>query len=299
MIHCILLLLAPPFFLGVIAKTKAFFAGRKGPPLFQLYFDLIKLFRKGTVYSQTTSPIFRAAPVLIFATTFAAGLFLPLAGKSLFHFSGDILLFAYLLALGRFFIILAAMDVGSSFEGMGASREAAFGAFSELAFFMGLVVLIIAARALSLNEIFEWESVHATLTPVVLLLFFSFFILMLTENSRIPIDDPNTHLELTMIHEVMVLDTGGPDLGLILYAASMKLFLFMALAAALIWPPQHGAGWLGVGEFFLKILGMSVAIGVVESTNARLRLIKIPQFLIANFVVTVFALLVTLFSRGN
>lgn len=298
-IHLIFLLLAPPLFLGVIAKTKAFFAGRKGPPLFQLYYDLFKLFRKGAVYSQTTSPIFRLAPVLIFAVTFAAGLFLPLAGKSPIHFSGDILLFAYLLALGRFFIILAAMDVGSSFEGMGSSREAAFGAFSELAFFMGLVVLVIATHALSLNEIFEWESVHASLTPVVLLLFFSFFILMLTENSRLPIDDPNTHLELTMIHEVMVLDTGGPDLGLILYAASMKLFLFMALAAALIWPPQHGAGWLGVGEFFLKILGMSVAIGVVESTNARLRLIKIPQFLIANFVVTVFALLVTLFSRGN
>ncbi len=294
-----ILLALPPFFLGVIAKTKAFFAGRKGPPLLQVYYDLLKLFRKGAVYSQTASPLFRMAPIFIFVSVFFAGLFLPLLGKAPLHFEGDLILFAYLLALARFVLILAALDVGSSFEGMGASREATFGAFSELAFFMGLVVLGVMAHATSLSDIFSWELAHSTLKPAFLLLFFSFFLILLTENSRIPIDDPNTHLELTMIHEVMVLDTSGPDLGLILYGASVKLFLFMALAVFLLWPQPAAWEWISLGTLFLKMTGMAIAIGVVESTNARLRLIKIPQLLIANFVVTVFALLVTLFHGGS
>jgi len=298
-IHIFILAITPPFFLGIIAKTKAFFAGRKGPPLLQVYYDLIKLFRKGAVYSKTASPLLKVAPVIIVATTFVAGLLLPITGKAPFHFEGDLILFAYLLALARFAIILAALDVGSSFEGMGASREATFGAFSELAFFLGLVVLAVTTNALSLNAIFQWESVHPTLKPVFLLLFFSFFLILLTENSRIPIDDPNTHLELTMIHEVMVLDYSGPDLGLILYSASMKLFLFMALTTSLLWPQPMEWEWISIGTLFLKIAGMAVAIGIVESANARLRLIKIPQFLIANFVVTVFALLVTVFNKGT
>lgn len=297
--HIFIFVILPPFFLGVIAKTKAFFAGRKGPPLLQVYYDLIKLFRKGVVYSRTASPLFRMAPIFIFASLFFAALFLPLAGKSPLHFEGDLILFVTLLALARFILILAALDVGSSFEGMGASREAAFGAFSELALFMGLVVMSVTTRSTSLSDIFLWGSVHATLKPAFLLLFFSFFLILLTENSRIPIDDPNTHLELTMIHEVMILDTGGPDLGLMFYNASLKLFLFMVLSVSLLWPQSAAWGWISLGGLFLKMTGMAVAIGMVESANARLRLIKIPQLLIANFVVAVFALLVTLFHGGS
>lgn len=299
MVTFLLVTVLPPFFLGVIAKTKAFFSGRKGPPLFQVYYDLIKLFQKGAVYSQTTSPLFRIAPLFIFVLILFTSCFLPLAGKAPIHFEGDLILFAYSLALVRFILILAAMDVGSSFEGIGASREATFGAFSELALFMGLIVLSVTTHSTSLSDIFSWGSSHATLKPVFLLLFFSFFLILLTENARIPIDDPNTHLELTMIHEVMILDYSGPDLGLILYGSSIKLFLFMALSVFLLWPQPLPWEWISIGSLFLKMTGMAIVIGVVESTNARLRLIKIPQLLIANFVVAVFALLVTVFHGGS
>lgn len=298
LVHAVLLFALPPFFLGVIAKTKAFFAGRKGPPLLQLYYDLFKLFRKGAVISKTTSPIFRMVPMAILVLLWMAGFLLPIGGVAPIHFAGDIILFAYFLGFVRFLTILAAMDTGSSFEGMGASREATFGALSELAFFLILVVLVVMTGTFSLNGVFQWESVHSTFKPVFLLLFFSFFLILLTENSRIPIDDPATHLELTMIHEVMILDNSGFDLGLMLYAASIKLFLFMTFAISLLWPETNGWTTLAFGSFLLKITGMAVAIGVVESANARLRLIKVPQFLVANFVVTVFALLVAVFGRG-
>lgn len=287
--HVLLLLATPPLFLGIIARVKALFAGRRGPPLFQVYYDLFKLFRKGMVVSQTTSVFFRIAPPVIFFTLVAAGLFLPLTGASPVHFEGDFILFAYLLALARFFLILSALDCGSSFEGMGASREAAFGAFTELAFFLGLIVLKIASSAGSLTDFFHWEGGLAS-KPVLLLLFVAFFLILLTENSRIPIDDPNTHLELTMIHEVMILDTSGPALGLILYGSAIKLFLFLGLTASLL-PP--------VIPLSLRLIGIAVAVGVVESANARLRLVKIPQLLVANFIIMVFALLVVTFGGGG
>ena len=297
--HLLLLLAAPPFFLGVIAKTKAFIAGRKGPPLLQVYYDLIKLFRKDFVYSKTASAVLRVAPVAIFTLLLTAGILLPLAGNAPIHFEGDVLLFFYLLALVRFLTILSAMDVGSSFEGMGASREATFGALSELALFSGLVVLVVMTRSVSLTEIFQWEAHHQTFKPVFILLFFSFMLILLTENSRIPIDDPNTHLELTMIHEAMILDYGGPDLALILYGASIKLFLFMAFTLSLVWPVTGDFGFLSLGGFLLKMTGLAIVIGVIESSNARLRLVKIPQLLIANFVITVFAFLVILLGRAG
>lgn len=288
----------PPFFLGVIAKTKAFFAGRKGPPLLQAYYDLAKLLRKGAVVSRSASWLLRIAPVAILASLLVAGLLLPIVGEAPLHFEGDLILFVYLLAVGRFFTILAAQDVGSSFEGMGASREAAFGALSELSFFLGLLVLSILHGTVSLNGLFEATSSHLLVAPVIFLLFGTFFFTLLTENSRMPIDDPTTHLELTMIHEVMILDYSGPDLGLILYGASVKLFLFMVFVSQILWPPVGYLGPLAIGALLLKVTGVAIGIGVVEAAVARLRLIKIPQLLIANFVVTALALLVMLFGKG-
>lgn len=298
LIHLSVLLGSPPFFLGIIAKTKALFAGRKGPPLFQPYFDLIKLFRKGTVYSSASSWILRVAPIVIFSAVLSAGLFFPLFGQAPLHFEGDIILFAYLLGLGRFWILLAALDVGSSFEGMGASREAAFGALSELAFFLGLVVLAVTSHGTSLVTVFHWKLAHLGWQPVFILLFAVLFLILLTENSRMPVDDPNTHLELTMIHEAMILDYGGVDLGFVLYGASIKLFLFMAFAVSLLWPPALAWGLSSVTCFFLKMTAMAVLIGVVESMTARVRLIKVSQLLMANFVMAIFALLVALSGRG-
>ncbi len=294
LLHGLVLVMAPPFFLGVIAKTKAFFAGRKGPPLLQPYYDLIRCMRKGVVRSRSSSLILRIAPPLILAGTIFAGLFLPLWGRAPVHFEGDVILFAYLLAFGRFFTILAAMDVGSSFEGMGASREATFGALSELAFFLGLVVLAVVTQSVSLTGILEWERGQRLFQPAIFFLFGAFFLLLLTENSRMPMDDPATHLELTMIHEVMVLDYSGPELGIILYGAAMKLFIFMVLTVSLLWPSMGGALPIAIGVLLLKVTGMAIGIGVIESITARLRLIKIPQILVANFVLVVFALLIVL-----
>ncbi|OGQ26466.1 MAG: hypothetical protein A3I75_08275 [Deltaproteobacteria bacterium RIFCSPLOWO2_02_FULL_50_16] len=291
--HLAILLLIPPIFLGIIAKTKAFFAGRKGPPLLQVYYDLFKLFCKGGVDSRSASFMIRLAPGIVLSTLLMAGLLLPLLYEAPIHFRGDLILFAYLLALGRFFTILAALDVGSSFEGMGASREAAFSAFSELAFFMALVTLAVMTQSTSLSHIFQWGNTHPTFHPAVVLLFISFFLILLTENSRMPIDDPNTHLELTMIHEVMILDYSGPDLGLILYGATLKLFLFMALTASLLWPPTGLFGFQEIGYLLAKVAGIAVVIGVVESVKSRLRLSKIPQLLVANLVITTLALLIT------
>ncbi|MBI4366483.1 MAG: NADH-quinone oxidoreductase subunit H, partial [Deltaproteobacteria bacterium] len=212
-----MLIATPPFFLGVIAKTKAFFAGCKGPPLLQAYYDLVRLGRKGTVISRSSSLVLRAAPAVIFTSVLLSALFVPLWGPAPFRFEGDLILFAYFLGLGRFAMILAAMDVGSSFSGMGASREATFGALTELAFFLGFAALAAMTGEVSLTGIFEWEGSHPLWNPALLILFAAFFLILLTENSRIPIDDPATHLELTMIHEAMILDYSGPDLGLILY----------------------------------------------------------------------------------
>jgi formate hydrogenlyase subunit 4 len=295
--HILILWVFPPFLMGVIAKTKALFAGRKGPSLFQMYYDLWKLLRKSVVYSRSSSLILRFAPSIILSALFFSGLFLPFQGQALFHFEGDIILFAYLLALARFLTILAAMDVGSSFEGMGASREATFGALSELAFFLGLIVLSIVTHSTSLTGILGWNQNHPLLQPALLFLFAAFFLILLTENSRMPIDDPTTHLELTMIHEVMILDYSGPDLALILYGASMKLWIFIVWTTSLLWPSTGSSLGEAIGSLFLKGTGMAIAIGIVESTLARFRLIKIPQILIANFVLVAFALLIVLFHK--
>src|SRR5262249_2558467 len=219
-----LLLALPPLLLGIIAKVKAFVAGRSGPPLLQPYRDVVRLLRKGAGYSRTTTWVFRAGPVVTLATTLAAGCLLPLraAGAPL-AFEGDLVLFAYLLGLGRFWTVCAALDTGSSFEGMGASREAAFSALAEAALFLVLVTLAVATRQLSLSAIFAALAGASGANPALWVAAAALAAVLLAENARIPIDDPATHLELTMIHEVMVLDHCGPDLAMIEYAAAVKL----------------------------------------------------------------------------
>lgn len=298
-IQIIVLLTFSPLFVGIITKTKAFLVGKKGQPLLQPYYDLLKLFKKDVVYSTTSSPVLKIAPLVGFSTLLMSFLLFPLFGKAPLHFEGDIILFAYLLALGRFWALLAALDVGSSFAGMGASREATIGALSELAFFVGLGVLAYSSDSLSLDSIFLWKLGHSAWQPVFLLLFATFFLLLLTENSRMPIDDPNTHLELTMIHEAMILDYGGVELGFILYRSTLKLFLFMTFAVSLLWPTLLSFSLASLVFLFFKIAGVAVGVGIVESTLARIRLLKIPQFLIANFMLALLALLVALSTGGN
>src|SRR5262245_9087272 len=199
-VHVAVLLLLSPLLLGVINKTKAAFAGRVGPPYLQLYYDLAKLFRKGSVFSTTTTWIFRAGPVVGLATPLLAGLLLPFGSHPApVSFEGDLILFAYLFGLGRFFTVAAALDTGSAFEGMGGAREATFSCLAEPALFFGLLVLARSSGSLSLSGMLgpavaaTWSTAGAALAAVLV----SWFVVLLAENSRIPFDDPNTPLDPT------------------------------------------------------------------------------------------------------
>ena len=302
-VHILIAFTMPPLLLGVIARTKAVFAGRRGPPLLQPYFDLIKLFRKGSVFSTTTTWVFRAGPVVGLVTAGLAILLVPLVQDTApISFTGDLILLAYLFGLGRFFTASAALDTGSPFEGMGAAREVTFACLAEPALFLGLLVLAklcgqpdkppgeslrLAAMLGDPHLADHWLTAGASLALVLL----SWFIVLLAENSRIPFDDPNTHLELTMIHEVMVLDHSGPALGLILYGAALKFFLFGALVVRLAIPFATGHAWIDWPIFMAGMLVLAVAVGVVESTMARLRLTHVPVLLVAACLLSAFGII--------
>jgi len=298
LIHCLLLLLMPPLLLGVINKTKALFAGRVGPPLLQPYYDLARLMRKGMVFSTTTTWIFRAAPFVTLAAILIAGLMIPLGPfNAPIRFTGDLVLFAYLFGLARFFTTTAAMDTGSSFEGMGAAREVTFACFSEPALFLAFLVLAKLSGTLSLSPMLRSAlTVPLAGLPLASLVLVSvgLFVVLLAENSRIPIDDPNTHLELTMIHEVMVLDHSGPLFGIILYGAAVKLFVLSAVVLHVLAPVQ--AGWAAAdwALFVVEMLGVAAAIGVVESAMARLQLRHVPTLLVAASLLCAFGFLLML-----
>jgi formate hydrogenlyase subunit 4 len=274
----VLALLLAPLVPGLVSRVKARFAGRQGPPLLQLYFDLGKLLRKGAVYSTTSSWLFRAGPVVSLAAAVGALSLVPAVGQqALVSFPGDFVLFAYLLALGRLATVLAALDTGSSFEGMGASREVQFAVLAEPALLLGLLTLARPAGSLSLATMLRSTS---PLSPEVLLVAAALAIVLLCENSRVPFDDPSTHLELTMIHEVMVLDHGGPELALVSYAAALKLWLWCLLLVGVLLPPALPAAPFALaGASVLGVLLVAIAIGVVESSMARVRLLRVPQLL--------------------
>lgn len=293
-VHVLMALTLPPLLLGIINKTKALFAGRVGPPLLQPYYDIIKLFQKGSVFSTTTTWVFRAGPVVALVTTALALLLVPLANAPApVSFTGDLIVLAYLLGLGRFFTASAALDTGSPFEGMGAAREVSFACLAEPALFLGLLVLAKLSGSLQLSGMLDssigvhWPMAGASLALVLL----SWFIILLAENSRIPFDDPNTHLELTMIHEVMVLDHSGPAFGMILYGAALKLFVFGALIVRLALPLETGSPWLDWPIFVAGILAVAVVVGAVESSMARLRLTHVPILLVAACLLSAFAVI--------
>jgi formate hydrogenlyase subunit 4 len=296
-IHFLVALLLPPFLLGVINRVKAIFGGRRGQPLLQTYYDLAKLFRKESVFSETTTWVFRFGPVAGLATALVASLIVPMGAASApLAFPGDLILFAYVLGLGRFFTMSAALDTGSAFEGMGAAREATFACLAEPVLFLGLLVLARVTGQLQmsglLGEALEpgWSIAGASL----LLILASWFIVLLVENSRIPFDDPNTHLELTMIHEVMVLDHSGPAFGMILYGAAIKLFVFAALVVRLAVPLNSGYAALDWVVFLAGTVAVAALIGVVESVMARLRMPAIPNLLIGAGVLALFGMILVL-----
>ena len=280
LLNFIILLFVPFLMMGIIKKTKTFWAGKKGPSVFQPLYDFIRLMKKDFVISKTTSVVFRIAPIITFSTVLFAGLFVPLAsGSALINIPAGLIVFAYTLALGKFASLISAMDTGSSFEGMGSSREACFSTIVEPAFFM----VIASIMALTGNYTFGALSniISSAGSYGVLIIIFSIvvlFIMMLTEASRVPVDDPATHLELTMIHEVMILDNSGSDLALFSWANSIKLLLLSSLIANMIIPSTI-EGWLAVLLYLLIMFIISIIIGTVESGMARIRMSHVFEFI--------------------
>lgn len=275
-------ILLAPVLNGVTVKTKAAFAGRRGAPLLQQYHDLARLIRKGQVMSMTTTFIFRAAPTVTLVVIVASTAILaPSFVDAHRGFPGDFVFMLCLLGVARFFTVCSALDTGSSFEGMGASREVLYSALSEPALLVGFGALARVSGGMSLGGIWEglgpgeWLSAGTALCLVAV----SFFIVMLAENSRVPFDDPNTHLELTMVHEVMVLDNSGPDLALITYGASLKLWAFGSLVTGLLLTPLGWSGWSYIAAFLTGMLIMGILVGTVESVMARLSLVRTPHLL--------------------
>jgi formate hydrogenlyase subunit 4 len=292
-----LVLLLAPLLPGVATRTRALLTGRRGAPVRQLYSDLAKLWRKGVVYSTSTTWIFRLAPVAVLVTAILAACLLPLDGReAVVSFSGDLIAFAALLALGRFFLVLAGLDTGSSFEGMGASREVTFASFAEPTLFLCFIALVRASGSLSLTGMLGGPLADAwpSAAPSLLMVGAALFAVLLAENSRVPVDDPATHLELTMIHEVIILDHSGPDLALILYGGALKLALFGALLVGVLIPRAHLAPAASLALLALGLVVVAALVGVVESVMARLRLDRVPQFLVAASALAFFAVVLLL-----
>jgi formate hydrogenlyase subunit 4 len=292
-----LALLAAPLFPGIILKVKAFYAGKKGPPLLIKYYTLVKLFRKGSVYSNSTSFIFKMGPTVSFAAALMTLLFFPLAGiKPVFSFHGDVIVLFYVMGIGRFFTILAALDTASPFEGMGAAREAFFSTLAEATVFMVLILFYRMNGSLSFTDYFQGNNPISLMNPNGSLLLFvvvSMFMILLTENSRVPVDDPATHLELTMIHEVMILDHSGPDLALIELGAFYKLFFYSAFISHLLIPAKIISGLAG-GLVFVVVLSLVyVGIGIIESIMARFKMNLVPKYILTSFALVSFAAILT------
>ena len=281
MLSLILILITGLFFSGVIIRTKSILSGRKGPSIMQPVYDYARLFRKGSVYGNTAGPIFRAAPVIYFTSVLFSALFVPFGtSKGLLSFEADFVVFAYILAVGKFFMILMALDTGSSFEGMGASREALFSLLVEPAFFILVGSFALLTGHTSFYDIYAAFHFTGPVSFVMAVLAgFVLLFIVAVENSRMPVDDPKTHLELTMVHEVMILDTSGFDLGLIMSAGTLKFTIYGSLIANFFmdhsWPY-----YILLPVFFVCQILFAIIIGCIESFGVRFRMSHNAQFIL-------------------
>jgi formate hydrogenlyase subunit 4 len=290
---------AAPLLVGVLRTLKARLVGRRGPRVLQPYANLAKLLRKEAVVSTTTSWIFRLTPYVLFSTMVAAALIVPLLlARPVLDFAGLVLLM-YLFVLGTFFLALAGLDAGSAFGGMGSSREVALAALAEPTIMVAILALALRAETTNLGAIVERFARDPLLAanPGHLLAFSALFIVMLAETGRLPVDNPATHLELTMIHEAMVLEYSGHYLALVEWAAAMKLFLFMALLANLFFPwgmPAAAAPLtilLGLVVLAAKLAVLTVGLALLETAVAKLRLFRVPELLAGSFALALLSVL--------
>lgn len=279
----LVVLLVMPFWLaGVINRVKSLWSGRKGPPVFQLAFDVIRLVRKTPVYSATTTPLFRIAPHVFLVTAVGSAAIVPLLGAApIASFPFDFVWFAYLWALGRVAVMLAALDTGSSFEGMGAAREATFSTLLEPVLFLATGALALVTHRSTLHEALVPHLHGPAACGAWAAALVALFIVLQVEAARMPIDDPATHLELTMVHEVMVLDHSGPDLAAIQFGSAVKLLVGASVLATLLNPWAGTASLLaGLANLVLST-GVAIAIGTIESVIARLQLRAVPVYIAA------------------
>jgi formate hydrogenlyase subunit 4 len=299
MLSLLLILIAGVFFTGILIRTKSLASGRKGPAILQPVKDVIRLFKKGSVYSETTSFVFQIAPVIYFSSVLMAILTVPFGpAKGLISFDGDFIFFAYLLALGKFFSIISAMDTGSSFEGMGASREALYSMLAEPAFFILMGSLALLTGHTSFYDIFANLHLGSSITYALgAMAAFVLAMIAMIENSRMPVDDPKTHLELTMVHEVMILDNSGFDLGLILSAGYLKFAMYGAIITNFF----IGGLPLNIAllVFFATQVSFAVIAGLIESFMARFRMSHNSQFIFALSSVSLLIFLGVLLVLGK
>ena len=305
-VQVLLLILMAPLVRGVIARLKARIQNRRGASVWRPYSDLLKLFRKEDLVPPSASFVFRLAPIVVFTATLVVAAFVPLLhGSALLNATGDFVLLVYLLALGRFFLMLGAMDGGSSFGGMGASREALVSTLAEAPFLLALMSVAIAAHTSSIagmvrwtmgQNFFQFSAVHA-------LAFVAIALVAIAETGRMPVDNPTTHLELTMIHEAMVLEYSGPSLALIEWASGIKLTVVMALLIALFapWGMASSRSPLAIAiaslVLLLKMTALVVALALVESSVAKLRMYLVPDFLGVASALAILAVVFTALMR--
>lgn len=299
LVHLLVLVALPIFVVGFITRTKSLWAGRRGAPILQLAFDLHRLVRKRAVFSSTTTFVLRATPYVVLVTAIVSGAIVPLLGlPAPIEFPLDFVWFAYVWGLGRFALMLGALDTGSSFEGMGASREATFSALLEPAFF-----LVAGAACLTTHE----QSFAAVLhlrgagsgAIVWVCAVVALFIVVQVEAARMPVDDPTTHLELTMVHEVMILDHSGPELAAVQAGSAIKLTVGLGLIATLLNPLVGRAAAASVIAMNIAlILLLAVIIGTIESVIARLKLRTVPQYIAFAVVAAAVGLLATTAASG-
>jgi formate hydrogenlyase subunit 4 len=307
-VQIMVLLGISPFLVGIIRKVKARLQCRRGAGVFQPYADIAKLFRKQPVVSSTTSWIFTATPYILFASTLSAGLLVPtFTSLTPMNFTGGVIALVYLLALGTFFLILAGLDAGSAFGGMGSSREALVASLTEPAMILSIFAVALTVGSTNLGTIVHktalLEGVVTDPAPHLMALA-ALCIVAIAETGRVPVDNPATHLELTMIHEAMVLEYSGRYLALIEWAAAMKLVVFLSLIATLFAPwgiattVAPAAIGIGLVAYILKIAGLAVLIGVLESMIAKLRLFRVTELLGAAFILALLGMVFFYILRG-
>lgn len=307
-IQLVMLLALSPFIIGLIRKVKARLQCRQGAGVLQPYADLAKLFRKQPVISSTTSWIFPATPYIVFASTLAAGLLVPIfVSQNPFNFAGNVIALVYLLAVGTFFLILAGLDAGSAFGGMGSSREAIVATLAEPAMMLSIFAIALTAGSTNLSTIVHKTALMEgiiTAPPPHLMALVAFFVVVLAETGRVPVDNPATHLELTMIHEAMLLEYSGRYLALLEWAAGIKLVVFLSVIANVFAPwgiatsvtPASVA--IGMIVYVVKVSALALLIGMIESMFAKLRLFRVPELLGAAFILSLLALVFFYTLRG-